>query len=439
MAIACTACGRLDFVELSPSALGEYAGPSDDFGRDVVAITGGDFAVGVQFAGAITIAGEVFVPTGDSNALVMRLDPSGRLRWAHPVSGPGVETVAALSSDAAGNVYLMGSSTGPVDCGEGARSGAGGTTAWLCSYAPDGTPSWTLALGGAASGSVDSITGMVSANDTLYVIGNVHDVVDFGGGPVAPVSATSDAFIAAYAPRDGSLLDVVRYGATGFIGGRRLDSDRRGNLLASFTLGGTADLGGGPIIADLSGDLVIAAFDAALGLRWATLVAADGTLSAGGLVADDTGVYVSGLFSATMRFPATSIQIDTAATNAGYLAATSLEGSPRWLRRFDTPSCSRFQKLAFDRRGRLLVSGAFEGETPTGIPAVGTDGLVAAYGTDGVLESIATQGGTGNDGTVAAADNGTLVIATGASVGVTDACMQAGTQRDLVIETVVLP
>lgn len=97
--------------------------------------SGNSYITGFNFPG-------LFSPSDSQNFFVAKLDASGNVLWMKPQGGPLLDHASKLTTDAAGNVYVVGttrSQLGSMQYGSG--------DIFVAKYAPDGTTLWTQQYG----------------------------------------------------------------------------------------------------------------------------------------------------------------------------------------------------------------------------------------------------------------------------------------------------
>jgi hypothetical protein len=176
------------------------------WGHHLALAPGGDLLVSGAFDGMLDLGGEVHVSTGNSDAFVVRLDPDGGYVWHHAFGGADTDWTEAAAIDDAGNVVITGYYGGAVDFGGGEREGVGYADAFVVGYASDGTYRWDRTYPGA--GHQDGTAVAVDPAGDVFVVGGTSDPVDFGGGP-RPVDGGIRSFILALDADGGYRWDQV--------------------------------------------------------------------------------------------------------------------------------------------------------------------------------------------------------------------------------------
>lgn len=149
----------------------------------------GDIYVGGWLAGALGVPERAWATGGDGDLFVARISTTGAIAWAqtfgNDTSAP--EGIDAMTSDAAGNIYLGGFWWTTVSFpSRAAPSTSLGSADWyVLSYDAFGNPRWARTGGGAGYDQVSSLA--VNASGTnLYLAGNIFET---GTNPAATQSA----------------------------------------------------------------------------------------------------------------------------------------------------------------------------------------------------------------------------------------------------------
>lgn len=223
----------------------------------------------------------------------------------------GSSDVRATATDAAGEMFVVGSFLGTVDLDPGAGTTtltrAGGTDAFVACYTATGILRWAYCLGGPGD---DVATGVaVDAGGTVYLTGSFQGVADFDPSVrtrTFQAAGGSDVFACAINAR-GDLLWAANAGGAGDDTASGVAVDAAGNVVVVGDFAGAADFDPGPGTLRLTS---LGPRDAFLwklrpdgSLFWA--VQADGSGgddTAAGVTVDGDAVYVTGAFRGTADF-----------------------------------------------------------------------------------------------------------------------------------------
>jgi hypothetical protein len=170
--------GTVDWaVPLPFPSAGVYRGGS-------VAVHEGRIVVVSSFLQAFDFGdGTTHTPVGTEDAYIAEYDSGGTLTRVRTYGAAGAVTeLIGVATDRAGNIYAVGTYTGRVDLGDGART-AMSRAAALVSLAADGTRRWARIFDSSA---VDGAESVAVGRDMVFVAGNAGGTLDFGGGAVGP-------------------------------------------------------------------------------------------------------------------------------------------------------------------------------------------------------------------------------------------------------------
>ncbi len=247
----------------------------DSGAEDVGGYVGVDGLDGVYVAGSTRGSLDGNPNQGGSDAFLVKYDRAGNQSWVRQLGASGGpvpdDMVSGLAVDAAGNVYLIGSTWGSI----------GGTAvpptrdAFLAKYDASGEMRWARLLGTASAGGV-----AVDSAGAVYVTGGLY------GQP----PDESDVFVAKFDSTGGRLwLRTIDSGGLDYAGD--LAADANGVHLVGYTYG---ELGG---IASLAADDIFLASFAADG-SFLDLRTYDGGAQeeASAVAPDGTGaLYIGGI------------------------------------------------------------------------------------------------------------------------------------------------
>ena len=155
---------------------------------------------------------------GSSDAVVVKLSPSGSLAYSTFLGGPGQELGYSIAVDPVGNAYAAGyASTGfPTTAGVYQPAVQGGLDAFVTKFNTSGALVWSTAVGGA---SADYATGVaVDSFGNSYITGTTFSTSLAGVPPGAaqPVNhGNGDAFVAKLNFNGSALLYFTFLGGSG--------------------------------------------------------------------------------------------------------------------------------------------------------------------------------------------------------------------------------
>ncbi|MBL8667463.1 MAG: SBBP repeat-containing protein [Rhodospirillales bacterium] len=125
---------------------------------------------------------------GDFDAWIARYSSDGRLLWARQIGTAATDGAHAVASDADGNAYISGSTSGAL-----ASASRGFTDAWIARFSPAGDLDWKRQLG---SPEDDDALGIAAdRSGSVYVGGTT------AGSLAGPHPGAIDAWVAKYSAR----------------------------------------------------------------------------------------------------------------------------------------------------------------------------------------------------------------------------------------------
>jgi hypothetical protein len=201
---------------------------------------------------------------------VVKLDGQGQHLASVCFGSPAAqfESAPEMAVDGAGNILLAVRLTGSLDFGQGPVAGAASGSLAVVKLDPMGKLVWAHTFG--APGTTVGLGGIAAGQSgEVFVTGNVDGTIDFGGGPLAnPNPGASNVFLARFDAGGAHVWSKLftsehEEGAAGLAGGPGGRLALTGTWVRTFDTD-TIDLGTGP----LSSPLFLATFDAAGAPLW---------------------------------------------------------------------------------------------------------------------------------------------------------------------------
>ncbi len=148
-----------------------------------------------MFKGAVSVAGETFESSGekDYDGLIVRLDPSGAVRWAHTMHGPGTDYCLGVATDESGKGYVCGDFSADTRLAGKALATRGSGDVYLAAFDEAGALLWSLTAGGKNNDSAYPL--VFRGRDEIYIGGSLSLPSTFGRHELGGASA-SDLYVA---------------------------------------------------------------------------------------------------------------------------------------------------------------------------------------------------------------------------------------------------
>jgi hypothetical protein len=346
-----------------------------------------------------------------------------RLAFSSFLGGGDVDAAYAVTTDAAGFVYVAGVTLSedfpdshPLP-EEGPRHDV-----FVVKLAADGELVWSARFGGSAN---EQANGIAVSRDRVWVAGWTNSADFPRVGPLAGQAPTAagdhDAFVAALDPDDGSLLSATNLGGSDDDSAEGIALDGRGN---AYVTGGTQSPDF-PVVRNLrtAGTGYFKAFVAKLsadGSRLAYSVLLNGNDMANGLAiaVDESGQAVVAGLTSSPDFPVLHAAQPAwgGGFTEGFVAKLAPSGNALlWSTFLGGSGEEQLEGVALDRGGRVWVAGwTTSGNFPVRAalqPRLrgASDAVVAGFGPSGKLIASTYLGGAQDD-----AASGIAVDASGA-------------------------
>lgn len=399
---------------------------SPNYGNAIVVDGGGNACVAGSCYGTANFSGTTVSGYGAADAFVAMYTAAGELFWVRNAGGSGADSVAGICADAAGNLVLAGTSTGPVTLGNVGLPGAGSKDAWVARFAPidpDLPPVITLQpedqtfpagsyaeltvgfLGGLPLGFQWRLNGVDLPGQTNAALTFSPVLPTDGGGYSLVISNSFGAVTSAVAT--ATVAVEPDYLWSRCAGGASNDeaaavaTDASGNRYAAGYFSGTADFSGTALVSHGGEDIFVAKYNIAGTLQWVAQAGGTGDDRAAGLALDSTGtrVLVTGYFNGSADFAVTNL------TSAGsldiFLAQLDRFGNWVWASQAGGSARDAGLGVAMDDSGSAYITGYCQGTARfdgyTFSVGASNEVFVARYNASGRVSWAVRAGGTGAD------------------------------------------
>jgi len=174
----------------------------------------GDTIVAGQYSGLLEYGGQSLASEGLEDIFIARVRAGGQVVWVRRAGGPSVDTVRAISLDAANNVFIVGGFFGTARFG-GSDLGTPGATdrdAYVAKLDFDGSWRWARQMGGSGN---DEATGAATLPGDNTQIPPVTESVAVTGRYVCNASFGPTTLNAPSCPEGGGDLFVARLSTNG--------------------------------------------------------------------------------------------------------------------------------------------------------------------------------------------------------------------------------
>jgi hypothetical protein len=405
-----------------PRWVKQVGGTGWDYGNGVAVDGDGNVIAVGSFSESLQIGGFTLTNAGYSDVFVAKLNGlTGEVIWAKRFgtvqSSAGGE---AVRTDAANNIYVMGSFYGAVDFGGGELRSAG-QDVFVLKLTSGGDHVWSRRFGGVRD---ETASAIAIRGDDIAFVGLFTQPTIIGSLIPAHLGSFSSDIYVVRMTTDGELIWSKSMGGADqdFVDDVALDSS--GNVVIVGMFVGTVDFGGGPLSAS-GGDIYMAKY---AGVNGAHLFSkryggmeGDGATS---VAVDSTdNIIVAGHFKGSVDFGG-PVPLGAVGESNIFVAKYTLAGAHLWARAFHATSATALtiqypRSMVVNDAGDVVLAGEFRGTISFGGPELSS---AAEWQTDIFAVRIAGAGG----GHVSSIRAGSRASVTRIALGAADRLYLAG-------------
>jgi hypothetical protein len=225
---------------------------------------GNIYAVG-SFNNTCDFGGGNRTSLGGSDIVLVKFNAAGVYQWDKTFGDVAdLQSASGVGIDAAGNIFMGGVFQGSVNFGGGALTTSGERDIFVAKFNSSGTYLWAKKFGSSVEDEFQCLN--VDVTNSVYVACYSLGTLDFGGGPLTN-QGSSDAYLAKL-DGNGAHVWSKRFGDAGQQIGRSVTSDHWGNVFFGLNFTGNVDMGGGSVASAGSFDIGIVQYDAAGNYAW---------------------------------------------------------------------------------------------------------------------------------------------------------------------------
>ncbi|TAE60744.1 MAG: T9SS C-terminal target domain-containing protein [Bacteroidetes bacterium] len=341
---------------------------------------------------------------GDSatTTYIVKLDSTGLFLWGKKLVASGGLGRQNIQTDSLGNIYISGTFNGTLDLdpGVGTTLITGNVASALLKYSPGGVLLWAKVLTSGSQSSCQIHKISVSASGNIAALGAYYGTIDLDpdAGVASPGTALSDDIFIARYTSSGAYVWSGRIEGPGSDDPFAITQEESGEIYITGNFQATADFDPGAGVANLTTTEIrasfVAKYDAAGNYLWANSF---GQSISRGVETDTNGnVYIGGVFSGTLVFPAplgnTSVSIPNSGNNSNiYFAKITSAGSLIWAKAIGSAYADNLLAIEVSEGGEVYLSGSYDGSmdldpgpgTVNVAPSAGSDILLAKYTSNG--------------------------------------------------------
>ncbi len=378
-------------------------GSGEDLGESIAIDSAGNHYITGRFEGTANFGSFSLTSSGESDIFIAKLDLEGNWEWAASAGGTGEDRGCGISTDDAGNCYIIGYYQETAYFGSYSFTSSGESDIFIAKLDLEGNWEWAASAGGNGNDRGYDI----SINDVgnCYVTGSFRDTATFGSHTITSFSY-SDIFVARIDANGNWQWAASAGGAPGTVFGADcgfgIEVDNAHNCYITGTFGNFANFGSHTIYGIGYNDVFVAKIDAYGNWQWANW-AASGTSDFGNeIIIDNAGnSYIIGRFGQTIFFGSYSLALTTSGNADIFVAKIDADGNWLWARRAGGTLLDYGSGITIDDAGFCYVTGNYKETATFGTYSLTSNGegdiFLAKIDGDGNWLMAKKAGGINND------------------------------------------
>jgi len=265
-------------------------GIDSDGANTVAASPDGGWVIGGSYSDSITIGSTVLKSKGKTDALLIKLAPSGDLQWIKSFGGRYDDTIMRVAVDGNNNIYVAGHFADTSDWGGTPLKAHGGSDndIVLAKYDVNGDHVWSKNFGNMFNDVAGGLSVDPAGNITLVGSFENKGTISFGEGDEHTSLGEADAYVARFTT-DGKLEWAHTFGAERVDVAWGVASDAAGNTVTTGWFENTVDFGKGAVASKGNKDMFALKLDAKGNVVWVDTWGDHDHDQARGVALDDKG------------------------------------------------------------------------------------------------------------------------------------------------------
>jgi hypothetical protein len=363
----------------------------------------GNFYEVGRFYRSTVVDGVTLTDRGLGDAFLAKYTPAGTLAWVRHLSTPGNDNAVDVAVDAAGNAYVVGTTSDPLNFGNGVVLPANGVAqGFVVRYSPQGTASWAVRCQGTSSIGGTATSVALDGAGQVYVAGFYRGTLTVGTATL-PTTFNVSAYLLQLSPAGVVqwLQPAYSYSPSslGVVGQPQLAVGTGGETYLVAASEAAPEVNGTTYPSLGRSDGFIMRFTAQGTLQWTQQYGSPGDEGLSAATVDGAGnLYLSGYCTQTMQFGA--ITLPTPGGRDAYLAKYSPAGVAQWAQTGGGAWDDEVGGLTVDAAGNAYLTGSFVQSARYGSFTLSSSApygtaMVVAYSPLGTVRWVEVPQGTG--------------------------------------------
>ena len=302
----------------------------------------------------------------NANIFTIKYDSSGNLKWAKIAGGINDDYAYGITTDAIGNVYLVGTFLSPTMYFDtNTITNAGFCNILIAKYDPSGNIIWAKCAGGNSWDSGNSIAS--DENDNIYITGNYSSPVITFDSITLTNAGSENIFISKY-NTSGNVIWARSAGGNLYDSGNGITLDTYKNIIITGNFSSHIITFGSFILnniftSDTTSDIFVAKYDSLGNVLWAKCSGGIEDEYSFGITTDaGCNIYLTGLFSSsTINFNGTILS--NAGLNDFYILKYDLLGNEKWAKSGGGSKEETGYGIIADYYGNIYLTGYFKSDS----------------------------------------------------------------------------
>lgn len=375
----------------------------DDYGQNSTSDQNGNIYIAGSFGSTtLTFGSYTLTNEGTLSAFLVKYDASGNVVWAVDPQVCTFNKAYAVTTDAAGNVYVAGGfMSDTIVFGAYTLINKGTFAQYVVKYDSGGNVVWAKTATGVSGGEDNAYAITMDNAGFLYIAGEFKSDTLMFDGFMLNNTGSYDAYLAKY-DSDGTVIWAVSGSGSSGDFGRGIVTDNSGNVYITGHSGsGTLTFGSYSITGAGGYDSYIAKFDNSGAALWVKSIYGSGTENSKGIAIDNSGnpIVVGHSSSATLTFGST-VLTNTGVTDM-FVIKYDGSGNVTWGKSSSGSDYDYGWGIDTDSNDDIYVVGHSKSNLNFGTNSITNNGahdvFVVKYNSSGVDQWAVSAGGSLND------------------------------------------